>query len=177
MQIKITTEAKGGGLAKIFTATLQNNETANALKEMLPLTLDMRDLHGNEKFFDLPKKLPTKDKNPRRIEAGDLMIWSSRTVVLFYESIATRNLAASIMPPGLPNLQPVANGLQIAEFTEVLRRLTIPHYEEARLYFKQAAQDGFFDEVNEIALYSQDTLSFIIHKYKKSCEYNNLILL
>lgn len=74
---------------KVVTATLEDNPTAQAFASLLPLTLDMGDLHGNEKFFDLPKNLPTKDKNPKRIQAGDLMIWSSRTVVLFYESFPT----------------------------------------------------------------------------------------
>lgn len=88
MKIKITTEAKGT-LTKAFTATLLDSPTANAFKSMLPLTLDMADLHGNEKKYDLPNRVPTKDTNPKRIEAGDLMIWNSRTVVLFYESFPT----------------------------------------------------------------------------------------
>jgi len=83
MKIKVTIGNQ------VFTATMEDNPTAQAFASLLPLTLDMRDLHGNEKFFDLPNKLPTKDKNPGRIQMGDLMIWSSRTVVLFYESFPT----------------------------------------------------------------------------------------
>lgn len=74
---------------KVVTATLEDNATVAAFKEMLPLTLDMSDLHANEKKFDLPKRLPTKDSNPKTIQAGDLMIWNSRTVVLFYKSFPT----------------------------------------------------------------------------------------
>lgn len=74
---------------KVVTATLEDNATVAAFKDMLPLTLDMSDLHANEKKFDLPKRLPTKDSNPKIIQVGDLMIWNSRTLVLFYKSFPT----------------------------------------------------------------------------------------
>jgi len=74
---------------KIFTATLADNPTAAAFKAMLPLTLNMGDLNDNEKVISLSKTLPTNDSNPERIEAGDLMIWSSRSLVLFYKSFPT----------------------------------------------------------------------------------------
>lgn len=75
--------------SKVFTATLENNATVAAFIEMLPLTLDMSDFNANEKKFDLPKRMPTKDANPQMIQAGDLMIWNSRTLVLFYKSFPT----------------------------------------------------------------------------------------
>jgi hypothetical protein len=74
---------------KIFTATLADNPTAAAFKAMLPLTLNMGELNDNEKVISLSKTLPTNDSNPERIEAGDLMIWSSRSLVLFYKSFPT----------------------------------------------------------------------------------------
>lgn len=75
--------------SKVFTATLENNATVAAFKEMLPLTLDMSDFNANEKKFDLPKRMPTKDANPQMIQAGDLMIWNSSTLVFFYKSFPT----------------------------------------------------------------------------------------
>lgn len=74
---------------KTFTATLEDNATATAFKAMLPLTLNMADVNANEKVVSLPSKLPTKDTNPGRIQAGDLMIWTSRSLVLFYKSFPT----------------------------------------------------------------------------------------
>jgi hypothetical protein len=74
---------------RVFTATLQNNATATAFKALLPLTVEMHDVNRNEKAFDLPSELPTSDSNPRKIRTGDLMIWSSRTLVVFYESFST----------------------------------------------------------------------------------------
>ena len=74
---------------KAFTATLEDNATANAFKAILPLTVKMDDLNDNEKVIRLPKNLPTDDSNPGQIKAGDLMIWSSRSLVLFYKSFPT----------------------------------------------------------------------------------------
>lgn len=73
----------------VFTATLDTNATAAAFKEMLPLTIKMTELNGNEKFFDLPSSLPTNALNPRTINSGDLMLWGSHTLVLFYKTFNT----------------------------------------------------------------------------------------
>ena len=75
--------------SKSFTATLAENPTATAFRAMLPLTVDMADLNDNEKVVSLSDKLPTTDVNPKQIQAGDLMIWSSRSLVLFYKSFPT----------------------------------------------------------------------------------------
>ena len=53
--------------SKTFTATLSDNETAAAFKEMLPLTLQMDELNGNEKKYDFSKALPVSSANPRSI--------------------------------------------------------------------------------------------------------------
>ena len=74
---------------KVFTATLADNATATAFKAMLPLTVKMDDLNDNEKVIRLPANLPTDDSNPGHIQAGDLMIWSSRSLVLFYKTFPT----------------------------------------------------------------------------------------
>lgn len=72
-----------------LTATLQDNETARAFKEMLPLGLTMADLHANEKHTELPRALPASASNPAKNHAGDLMLYGSRTLVLFYETFST----------------------------------------------------------------------------------------
>jgi len=59
--------------AKTFNATLVDNQTATAFKAMLPLTLKMDELNGNEKKYDFPNNLPTDSSNPRTIYNGDLM--------------------------------------------------------------------------------------------------------
>ena len=75
--------------SRTFTATLADNATATAFKAMLPLTVNMADLNNNEKVVPLAANLPTNDSNPKQIQSGDLMIWSSRSLVLFYKSFPT----------------------------------------------------------------------------------------
>jgi hypothetical protein len=69
--------------AEMFDATLVDNETAAAFKSLLPLTVDMDELNGNEKKCDLAESLPTSSYKPKNINSGDLLIWGERTVVLF----------------------------------------------------------------------------------------------
>lgn len=74
---------------KVFTARLEDNETARAFVAMLPLELAMSDLNNNEKVIELSKKLPGEVSNPVTIREGDLMIWNSRSLVLFYKTFPT----------------------------------------------------------------------------------------
>jgi hypothetical protein len=73
-----------------FSATLFESETATAFKALLPLTIKMDELNGNEKKYDFSKGLPTNSTNPKTINNGDLMIWGSNTLVLFYKTFPTQ---------------------------------------------------------------------------------------
>ena len=75
--------------SKSFTATLYDNPTATRFKAMLPLTLEMSELNGNEKYFHLPTDLPANAANPGTIQRGDLMLWQSNNLVLFYKTFRT----------------------------------------------------------------------------------------
>ena len=72
-----------------FTASLYSNATVAVFKSRLPMTINMRELNGNEKYFDLPNNLPANASNPGTIETGDLMLYGSNTVALFYKSFST----------------------------------------------------------------------------------------
>jgi hypothetical protein len=75
--------------SQTFIATLLDNNTAKAFKEMLPLTINMNELNGNEKYYDLPNSLPANSSNPGTIKNGDLMLYGSKTLVLFYKAFPT----------------------------------------------------------------------------------------
>lgn len=72
-----------------FTATLADNETAKAFKAMLPMTVAMNELNGNEKYHNLSNDLPTDAYRPGTIQEGDLMLYGSNCIVLFYETFST----------------------------------------------------------------------------------------
>lgn len=67
-----------------FEATLVDNDTARALAAMLPMELEMSELNGNEKYFYLDESLPQNASNPGTINAGDIMLFGSDCLVLFY---------------------------------------------------------------------------------------------
>lgn len=72
-----------------FKATLLENETTKAFKAMLPLSLPMSELNGNEKYFHFSNDLPTHPSHPKTIHSGDLMLWGSNSFVLFYRTFST----------------------------------------------------------------------------------------
>lgn len=74
---------------KSFSAKLYHNETAQAFAAMLPLTLTMNELNGNEKYHNLSQAMPTDASRPSTVYAGDLMLFGSDCLVLFYESFPT----------------------------------------------------------------------------------------
>lgn len=67
-----------------FAITLTDNPAARAFAAQLPLTLDMAELNGNEKHADLPIALPVNASRPGTIRKGDLMLYGSNTLVVFY---------------------------------------------------------------------------------------------
>jgi hypothetical protein len=81
MQIKIGTTN--------FTATLEDNATAQAFANLLPATWQMNELNGNEKYHYLDQSLPTDASNPGTIHAGDIMLYGSSCVVVFYKTFNT----------------------------------------------------------------------------------------
>jgi hypothetical protein len=91
--------------SKTYTATLDDTATTAKLREMLPLTIEMAELNGNEKFYKLPTALPTDAANPGTIRTGDLMLWGADTLVLFYETFrpptGTPGSGGSTTPPAL----------------------------------------------------------------------------
>lgn len=83
MKIKITIGTH------VFNATLNNNATVTAFKARLPMSINMNELNGNEKYFNLSDDLATNASNPGTIQTGDLMLYGSNTLVLFYKTFST----------------------------------------------------------------------------------------
>ena len=74
---------------KTFSATLEKNETTQELVSMFPITLNMSDLNSNEKYIYLNTDLTTNASRQSRINAGDIKLFGSNCLVVFYESFNT----------------------------------------------------------------------------------------
>lgn len=71
---------------RTFTARLEDTPAAQALADILPMTLNMEEMNGNEKYFFLPDTLPTDPEQPGSITAGDMMLYGDNCLVLLYGS-------------------------------------------------------------------------------------------
>lgn len=67
-----------------FAITLADNPAARAFAAQLPVTVDMSELNGNEKHAELPKALPANASRLGTIRNGDLMLYGTHTLVVFY---------------------------------------------------------------------------------------------
>lgn len=72
-----------------FSATLDDSATGRAFAKMLPVTFDMSELNGNEKYFYMRSELPTASYSPGTIHAGDLMLYGNDCIVLFYKTFSS----------------------------------------------------------------------------------------
>ena len=103
-----------------FSAQLYDNETAKAFADMLPLTLDMQELHGNEKYYYFNHSLPTDSMNISEIHCGDIMLYGSNCIVLFYDSLSTEYSYTKI--GHIENTQGLANAAGSGDVTIIFEK-------------------------------------------------------
>lgn len=72
-----------------FPIHFYENETVEKLVQQFPMIIKMTDLHGNEKYYNLPDIYPTNHETVGNVQAGDLMLFGDSCLVLFYESFQT----------------------------------------------------------------------------------------
>jgi hypothetical protein len=68
-------------------------------------------------------------------------------------------------------LDPLGNAIprlpELRSFSDVIRRLHIPYYEEARLHFDAAIASGDFNSYNEYSIFFPETCAAIIEQYEE----------
>lgn len=82
--MKMTVDVNGTS----FTATLEKNEAADVLAEMMeqePVTVTLSDYAGFEKVGALGTSLPASDRQTTA-RAGDIVLYQGDQIVLFYGS-------------------------------------------------------------------------------------------
>ena len=74
---------------KNFAAKFYDNQTARELVKKMPMTLSMRELNGNEKYYYFDTELPTKETSRKKIQAGEIKLYGSDCLVAFYKTHTT----------------------------------------------------------------------------------------
>ncbi|WP_106449250.1 cyclophilin-like fold protein [Trichococcus alkaliphilus] len=72
-----------------YPVALYENATVQALTDKLPMTLEMEELNGNEKYYYFPDSLPSESRRVGSIKAGELMLYGSDCLVIFYKGLLT----------------------------------------------------------------------------------------
>lgn len=72
-----------------FEVTLYDNKSTRALISLLPLDISMNELNGNEKYYYLENDFPSSPRSVGTINKGDLMLYTSNCLVIFYETFTT----------------------------------------------------------------------------------------
>lgn len=67
-----------------FVADFADTEAAQALAEMLPMSLEMSDWEGVAKRFDLPSVMPEAGEELSKIQQGQILLEGSGSLFLFY---------------------------------------------------------------------------------------------
>jgi hypothetical protein len=127
---KLQLEFAGGTL----TATLTDNETTRDFVSMLPITLDMDDLFGREKYGHLPRALASGGKRQHDYELGQVIYWSpGPDIAIYYKNDGER-----IPPPGIVVIGKVDAGIKRLD-TPGSMKVTISLVEETG---KSSTGDG-----------------------------------
>ena len=131
--------------SKTFSATLADSETGEAFAALLPLTITMNELNGNEKYHYLSSSLPTAAYQPGTIHAGDLMLYGNNCVVLFYEtfisSYSYTRIGAIDNPSGLASALGSGNVSVRFEFGTTTENL-IPNVQSDKVQSTKVLRDG-----------------------------------
>ena len=79
MKNSVTIQING----KNFSATLEDNPTARAFAEMIPLEVDMTELNGNEKYFYLDKNCPARRALKKSRSAGVKILRRKNSPIIY----------------------------------------------------------------------------------------------
>ncbi|MDO4302055.1 MAG: cyclophilin-like fold protein [Clostridia bacterium] len=71
-----------------FSAKLYDNETTRGLIKKFPVTYNMSELHGNEKYYYMPYSMPKNSETPSVINKGEIMLYGEDCLVIFYDTFS-----------------------------------------------------------------------------------------
>ncbi len=71
---------------QVASVQLEDNVTTKAILANMPFTIQMDDLHQNEKYHYFDKSFPVSPQPIQTIEAGDVLLYQNNCLVIFYKS-------------------------------------------------------------------------------------------
>ena len=74
---------------KTYKVIFNDNESVKELLKLDKLEFVMEDLNNNEKYVYLDTNIKTNSYNPKKINSGDIMLYGSNCLVIFYKSFNT----------------------------------------------------------------------------------------
>ena len=94
---------------KEYQIQLEDNATVNKIKSKFPLTITMTNLNSNEVYYYFTgESFPTNIKSVGTINQGDIYLYQSNCLVLFYKTFTTSysytKIGKVIAPNGLDTL-------------------------------------------------------------------------
>ena len=94
---------------KEYQIQSEDNETVNKIKSKFPLTITMTNLNSNEVYYYFTgESFPTNIKSVGTINQGDIYLYQSNCLVLFYKTFSTSysytKIGKVIAPNGLDTL-------------------------------------------------------------------------
>ena len=72
-----------------FIFELKDTKAANELKKKLPFTVKMTNLNNNEIYYKFSNDFTKNEKSVGTINIGDIHLYKSDTLVLFYKTFST----------------------------------------------------------------------------------------
>ena len=99
---------------KVYTLTLEENNTVEEFISLLPKEFTMNELNGNEKYVYMDVSLSTNSYLPKHIEKGDVMLYGDNCLVLFYKSFESSYRYTKI--GHIDDLEDLGNGSITARF-------------------------------------------------------------
>jgi hypothetical protein len=92
----------------LYTASLEGNAASNEFFMLTPLKVVMDDLNNNEKYYYLSTSINTVNDYTGEIHKGDIMLYDSNCIVIFYKDFNTSNLYKKL--GHIDNLPDLDNG-------------------------------------------------------------------
>ena len=72
-----------------YTMSVDASKAGQEFARSTPFELEMVDLNGNEKYYEGKESLPASPEKPGHVEAGDVMLYGDKIIVIFYKSFDT----------------------------------------------------------------------------------------